>query len=85
MSPEYLLPSSKYKIYESQCHRPQTLFLSLCHTVLQALERKEMDHAKWLPVDIEDRLFFWTLCVTMARLLLGLSLVNGDDSLLLCH
>lgn len=57
MSPEHLFPASKYKVYESECHSPQTLFLSLCHTVLQALEREDMDHAEWLPADFGDGLF----------------------------
>lgn len=43
MSPEPLFPASKYEIHESKRDRTQSLFLSLCHTVLQALKRKDMD------------------------------------------
>lgn len=65
--------------------QPPNLASKSTSHLLQALERKDMDSVEWLPVDFVATGCSVRLCATMARPLSGLSLVNGDDSLLLCH
>ena len=63
---------------------PNLVSKSMSHSVTSSGEKRH-GLCQVAAADFGDGLFCQTLCVTMARPLSGLSLVNGDDSVLLCH